>query len=82
MARRGGLQVGVMGQFVMLALAWGASFLFIKVGLEGLSPRRLCWVACWPGRGPWRLYRWLADGRCPASLPCGGIWPSCRCCSA
>lgn len=25
-------------QFVLLALAWGSSFLFIKVGLEGLSP--------------------------------------------
>ena len=33
---RGG--VGVLGQFAMLALAWGASFLFIKIGLEGLSP--------------------------------------------
>jgi drug/metabolite transporter (DMT)-like permease len=28
----------VLAQFVLLAAAWGASFLFIKVGLEGLSP--------------------------------------------
>jgi len=34
-SRRG---VGVLGQFTMLALVWGASFLFIKIGLEGLSP--------------------------------------------
>ena len=27
-----------MVQFVLLALAWGSSFLFIKVGLQGLSP--------------------------------------------
>ncbi len=33
--------VGVAGQFALLAAVWGASFLFIKVGLEGLSPAQV-----------------------------------------
>lgn len=36
--RRG---VGVAGQFMLLAVVWGASFLFIKIGLEGLSPAQV-----------------------------------------
>ncbi|MFE6398202.1 DMT family transporter [Streptomyces alboflavus] len=31
----------VLGQFLLLALAWGASFLFIKVSLVGLSPAQV-----------------------------------------
>ncbi len=38
MMRGGRRGVGVLAQFAMLALVWGASFLFIKIGLEGLSP--------------------------------------------
>ncbi|HEX5565348.1 MAG TPA: DMT family transporter [Streptomyces sp.] len=31
----------VLGQFLLLALTWGASFLLIKVGLEGFSPAQV-----------------------------------------
>lgn len=31
----------MFGQFLVLALTWGSSFLFIKVGLEGFSPAQV-----------------------------------------
>ncbi|WP_245600765.1 DMT family transporter [Streptomyces sulphureus] len=34
----------VVGQFVLLAMAWGSSFLFIKVGLESLAPLQVVWA--------------------------------------
>ncbi len=39
---RGG-QFAVVVQFCLLALAWGASFLFIKIGLTALSPAQVVW---------------------------------------
>ena len=35
------MRARVLGQFLLLALVWGASFLFIKVGLQGLSPTQV-----------------------------------------
>lgn len=41
MVRNGKVNWGVLAQFAMLALAWGASFLLIAIGLEGLSPAQV-----------------------------------------
>ena len=38
MGRAGAPSRSVPAQYVALALTWGTSFLFIKIGLEGLSP--------------------------------------------
>ncbi|WP_026361470.1 DMT family transporter [Amycolatopsis nigrescens] len=35
---------GIPAQFALLSLAWGSSFLFIKVGLTGLSPAQVVWA--------------------------------------
>ncbi|MEQ0563389.1 DMT family transporter [Amycolatopsis sp. NEAU-NG30] len=35
------LDFGVTARFVLLAIVWGASFLFIKIGLGGLSPAQV-----------------------------------------
>jgi drug/metabolite transporter (DMT)-like permease len=37
-------RLGVAGQFLLLAGAWGSSFLFIKIGLAGLSPFQVVWA--------------------------------------
>ncbi|MDQ3276314.1 MAG: DMT family transporter [Actinomycetota bacterium] len=38
-----GGQTSVIVQFGLLALAWGSSFLLIKIGLDGLSPAQVVW---------------------------------------
>jgi drug/metabolite transporter (DMT)-like permease len=35
--------LGTTAMFVALAVTWGASFLFIAVGLEGLTPEQVVW---------------------------------------
>lgn len=42
MSRTG--QVRIVAQFSLLALAWGSSFLFIKIGLQGLSAEQVVWA--------------------------------------
>ncbi len=43
------LKVPTGVQFGLLARAWGASFLFSKVGLEGLSPGQVVLARLWCG---------------------------------
>ena len=49
--------------FVALAAIWGASFLFIKVGVEELPPLQVAWVRC--AIGALVLLGWLAATREP-----------------
>lgn len=38
------MRAGVVVQFVLLAWAWGSSFLRIKVGLNDLFPTQIVWA--------------------------------------
>lgn len=47
--------------FLILAAIWGASFLFIKVGVEELAPLQVAWIRC--AIGALVLLAWLAVTR-------------------
>ncbi|GGW40559.1 hypothetical protein GCM10010320_20230 [Streptomyces caelestis] len=53
------MRVRIGAQFVALARAWGSSFLFVKVALEGLTPAQVVcggdW--CWARRRSARSWR-------------------------
>lgn len=42
--QRGPSTASVTTQFVLVGVVWGSSFLFMKVGLEGVSPGQLVWA--------------------------------------
>ena len=42
-ASRTPTQATVVVQFVLCGIVWGSSFLFMKVGLDGLSPAQVAW---------------------------------------
>ncbi|EST37711.1 hypothetical protein N566_11465 [Streptomycetaceae bacterium MP113-05] len=55
----------VLAQFVLLALAWGSSFLFIKIGLDGLSPLQVVWGRMVLGAGALWLTALVTRRRIP-----------------
>ena len=61
----------VLGQFIALALAWGASFLFIKIGLEGLSPAQVVLGRLLAGAAALLLVSAVTRTRLPRS---GVVW--------
>lgn len=55
-------------QFVLLGLVWGSSFLFIKVGLGGLSPAQVVWARLVLGALTLGLFVLLRRERLPRSI--------------
>lgn len=58
-------------QFAVLPLIWGASFLFIKIGLEGLSPIQVAWGRAVLGGVTLLLVALLTKQRWPRQ---GRVW--------
>ena len=69
----------VLGQFIMLALVWGASFLFIKVGLEGLSPPQVVLGRLLAGAITLIIVSLVGRHRPPPTGRSGAIWRWSRC---
>lgn len=55
-------------QFVLLGLVWGSSFLFIKVGLGGLSPAQVVWARLVLGALTLGLFVLIRRERLPRSI--------------
>lgn len=62
---------GVLIQFILLAATWGASFLFIKIGLEGLSPTQVALARLVGGAAALVLIVTISRTPIP---PIGAIW--------
>jgi drug/metabolite transporter (DMT)-like permease len=61
----------ILAQYLALALVWGASFLFIKVGLEGLSPAQVVFGRLTAGACALVLVSLLTRRPLPRDL---GVW--------
>jgi len=61
-------QTSVLVQFVLCGVVWGASFLFMKVGLEGLSPAQVAWSRLLLGALTLGLFVLARRERLPRSL--------------
>ncbi|WP_047467975.1 DMT family transporter [Streptomyces sp. M10] len=65
------MRVRVGAQFVALACAWGSSFLFIKIGLEGLTPAQVVWGRLVLGAVALCVVMAVTGGRIPRDP---GVW--------
>ncbi|MFI0029064.1 DMT family transporter [Streptomyces albidoflavus] len=65
------MRVRVGAQFVALACAWGSSFLFIKIGLEGLTPAQVVWGRLVLGAVALCVVMAVTRGRIPRDP---GVW--------
>ncbi|MGW5880830.1 DMT family transporter [Streptomyces koyangensis] len=65
------MRVRIGAQFVALACAWGSSFLFIKIGLEGLTPAQVVWGRLVLGAVALCVVMAVTRGRIPRDP---GVW--------
>lgn len=64
----------VLARFLVLALTWGASFLFIKIGLTGLSPAQVVLGRMSTGAAVLLIVVAMTGRQLPRSAVVWGIW--------